>query len=56
MVVVAFHRLVFTDAQVDAVASDTETEPVEAIVGSVDALSGVVLETRREARTRPPGG
>lgn len=37
-------------------ASSREVEPVEALVGIVDARSGVVVEAVREPRTRPPGG
>jgi hypothetical protein len=37
-------------------ASDRDVEPVEAIVATVDARSGVVLSVRREDRTSPPGG
>ena len=37
-------------------ASGTEVEPVEALVGTVDARSGVVVDAVREPRTRPPGG
>jgi hypothetical protein len=35
--------------------SETEVEPVEAIVARVDVRSGVVLDVTREPRTRPPG-
>ena len=37
-------------------ASDREVEPVDALVGTVDARSGVVLEAAREPRERPGGG
>lgn len=37
-------------------ASDLEVEPIEALVGTVDARSGIVIDAGREPRTRPPGG
>ena len=50
--------LTFVDSRWELVlylsASDTEVEPVDALVGIVDARSGVVLDAMREPR--PPGG
>lgn len=37
-------------------ASDDEVEPSDALVGTVDARSGIVIDVGREPRARPPGG
>lgn len=53
-------RLTFVDRHWELVLylthSSLEVEPVEAIVGLVDARSGTPIEVVREPRTRPQGG